>query len=135
MRLPCLGHGAWALLDEREQKILDKMRERSVTLEDASEQIFQGLITSADAVYHLTKLGPGRYYSEALDQEVEIEDDIMKPLVSGEDAVPFATPPTNKYLIFPYMLARNGCRLLTSKELAKRYRACWAYFRKNENTL
>lgn len=130
-----LGTGAWALLDKREQHILDKMRKRSVTLAEASAQIFQGLITSADSIYHLTKLGPGRYFSKALNGEVEIEDRIMKPIISGEDAVPFATPHTNMYVLFPYRVKGNESRLLTGDELANRFKRCWEYLRKNEAAL
>ncbi len=129
-----LGQGPWALLGEADRKLIDKMRQRSVTLAEASSQIFQGLITSADAVYHLIKLGPGRYYSSALKGDVEIEDEVMKPLVSGEDAIPFGTPPTDKYLIFPYLVTDEQCRLYTPKEM-KRFRRCWQYLRENEKTL
>lgn len=130
-----LSGGAWALLGGEEQSILDTMRDGSLTLEEASDQIFQGIITSADSVYHLYKLGAGRYFSHALNSEVEIEDEIAKPLVSGEDAVPFATPPTDKYLIFPYLVTAKECRLLTEREMSKRFKRCWAYLRENEKTL
>jgi type I restriction-modification system DNA methylase subunit len=129
-----LSAGAWALIGDVEQSILEKMREQSVTLADASEQIFQGLITSADAVYHLLRLGPGRYYSQILEREVDLEDEIVKPLVSGEDAVPFATPPTDKYLIFPYLVKEDECRLYTEREMKKSKR-CWAYLKENEKLL
>jgi type I restriction-modification system DNA methylase subunit len=129
-----LGPGAWALMGEADRKLMAKMHGRSVTLAEATSQIFQGIITSADAVYHLVKLGPGRYYSEALKGEVEIEDDVMKPLVSGEDAIPFATPPTDKYLLFPYLVSDTECRLYTADEL-QRYRRCWQYLRENEKAL
>ena len=129
-----LGERAWALLDEREQQILATMRERSTTLEKATAQIFQGLITSADGIYHLTKLGPGRYHSKAEDGEVEIEDEIMKPLVSGKDPVPFATPPPYKYVLFPYRVTPDAYRLMAKDELSE-YKKCWAYLRRHEANL
>ncbi len=129
-----LGQGAWALLGEADRKLIDKMRQRSVTLAEASSHIFQGLVTSADAVYHLIKLGPGRYYSKALGGDVEIEDEVMKPLVSGENAIPFGTPPTDKYLLFPYLVTEEQCRLYTPQEM-KRFRRCWQYLGENEKAL
>ena len=92
------------------------------------------MITSSDVVYHLVKLGPGRYYSHALKGDVEMEDELMKPLVSGEDAIPFATPPTDKYLLFPYLVTDEECRLYTQQEM-KRFRRCWQYLHENEKTL
>ncbi|HWL93235.1 MAG TPA: DNA methyltransferase [Phycisphaerae bacterium] len=129
-----LSGDAWALLGDADQRILNQMRKNSITLKEASEQIFQGLITSADAIYHVRRLRPGHYYSYALEREVELEDDIVRPLVSGEDAVPFATPPTEKYLIFPYRLADGGSHLLSEREM-KKFRRTWAYLQKNEKAL
>ena len=127
-----LGKGAWALLSERDQDILDKMRTGSVTLAEATQQIFQGLITSDDVVYHLIRLGSGRYFSKALNQEVEIEDEIMKPLVSGEDAVRFATPDTIKHVLFPYLVTETDCRLRTKTEMTRKLKRAWAYLKANE---
>jgi len=129
-----LGQGPWALLGDADRKLIDKMRQQGVTLAEASGGIIVGIQTSADAVYHLIKLGPGRYYSKALGGDVEIEDEVMKPLVSGEDAIPFATPPTDKYLVFPYLVTDEECRLYTPQEM-KRFRRCWKYLRENEKTL
>jgi len=129
-----LGQGPWALLGEADRKLIERMRQRSVALAEASAGIIVGIQTSADAVYHLIKLGPGRYYSSALKGDVEIEDEVMKPLVSGEDAIPFGTPPTDKYVIFPYLVTEEQCRLYTPREM-KRFRRCWKYLSENEKTL
>ncbi len=126
-----LASEAWSLVDATDRRILDKMREAGITLEEATSQIFQGLITSADAIYHLIKTGPGKYYSAASIGEVEIEDEIMRPLISGEDAVPFATPPTDTYLIFPYKVTDDECRLLNQREM-KEYRGAWKYLKSHE---
>ena len=88
----------------------------------------------ADHIYHLIKLGPGRYWSRAETAEVELDDDLLKPLVSGEDALPFATPPTDKHLLFPYHVAPDDCRLLTEQEL-KRYKRRWKYLSNHEQEL
>ena len=130
-----LGAGAWALLPADQLAVLDKMREGSITLEDASSHIFQGIITSADSIYHLTKLGSGRYFSEQLNKVVEIEDAAMKPLISSEDPIPFATPEPPLWLLFPYAYSKEGPAMLSAKSLRKQYPKAWAYLRKNEATL
>ena len=129
-----LDREPWSLVDSVNRDILDKMQRAGVSLEEATSQIFQGLITSADWIYHLRKTAPGKYYSDAALGTVEIEDEIMRPLVSGEEAVPFATPPTEKYLIFPYLVNDNECRLMTAGEL-KKYRRCWEYLKQSEPAL
>jgi len=130
-----LGTGSWPLLESRDQKILEKMRSKGVTLGDATEQIFQGLITSADAVYHLRRIAPGLYWSHALNAEVELEDEIMKPLVSGEDVGPFLARVGEKFLLFPYLVTADERRLLTAKEMAKQYKRAWKYLKRNETLL
>lgn len=130
-----LGTGAWPLLESADQKILEKMRGRSVSLEQASEGIIVGIQTSADAVYHLTRIAPGRYWSKALNAEVELEDEIMKPLVSGEDVSPFLARTGEKFLLFPYLVSATECRLLAAKEMAKDFKRAWKYLRKNEALL
>jgi len=129
-----LSNGAWALLPGKAQGILDRLRKNAVTLEEASSGIIVGVQTSADSVYHLTKLGPGKYYSDALKEIVELDDDLLKPLVSGKEAVPFACPSTDTFIIFPYEGATENFRLLNAKEMSK-YRRTWAYLRKNGKTL
>lgn len=126
-----LGSGAWAFVPDAAQRVLDKMRQTSTTLGEATQQVFQGLITSADAVYHLIKLGPGRYYSRALNRMVGLEDEIMKPLISGKEAVPFACPPTDKYLLFPYSVASEGSRLHSAQEMSRQFRRAWAYLQES----
>jgi hypothetical protein len=111
------------------------MRERSVPLTDACGGIVVGIQTSADDVYHLIRLAPGRYWSWALNKEVELEDEIMKHLVSGEDAIPFGAPSTDKYLLFPYLVTPEEKRLLNRHELAKSYKRALAYLKLNESRL
>jgi tRNA1(Val) A37 N6-methylase TrmN6 len=130
-----LSSGAWSFSTPAANGIMETMMERSVTLAEATSHIFQGLVTSADSIYHLIRLGPGRYYSYSLGEIVEIEDEIMKPLVSGADAVPFAVPTTEKYLVFPYDVTTPKCDLFTPKEMDVSFRRAWRYLRRNENAL
>ena len=82
--------------------------------------IFQGLITSADHIYQLRRLGKNRYAYRPKENGrrlaevvVEMEDAIMKPLVSGVHVKRFIEPSTDTFLLFPISsthLAR-GCSL------------------------
>ena len=130
-----LGQSAWALLDEREQAILDRMREGSVTLADAAAAIIVGIQTSADAIYHTIRIASRKYFSQALGRVVEIEDALMKPVVSGEDASPFAVAPPRKHLLFPYDVDGSGAHLIDAKRMKKRFPHAWAYLKENEQAL
>ena len=79
----------WLLLTGQERALIDRLYERCKRLDEPihTKQIFQGLITSADAIYHFKRIGANRYLCQPegkptpLPYEVEIEDALMKPLV------------------------------------------------------
>jgi hypothetical protein len=125
----------WLLLTGNERALIDRLYRRCKRLDDAehTKQIFQGLITSADHVYHLRRLGPGRYLctpkgDDAADPyEVQIEDALMKPLVSGTEAKRYTAPETETYLLFPYAVGAKGAVLIDPKTMFSTYPKAWAY--------
>ncbi|MCK5501517.1 MAG: restriction endonuclease subunit M, partial [Tritonibacter mobilis] len=58
---------------------------------------------------------------------VEIEDEIMKPLVSGAEASRYLTPQTDTYLLFPYSLSGNRPSLIPASTMRTQYPNAWAY--------
>ncbi len=50
------------------------------------KKIFQGLVTSADPVYILEKKDK-KYFSKYLEEDVEMEDLYLKPLLKGSEIV------------------------------------------------
>jgi hypothetical protein len=131
-----LGTDAWALLPGEQQSVLAALRANSVTLEETSGGIFVGVQTSADDIYHLTKIQPGKYYSKQLSSVVAVEDAIMKPIASGEDVLPFTPPSPSAFILFPYLSeAADGALLMSEAHLATNFPKAWAYLRANEKTL
>lgn len=132
----------WLLLTGEERALIDRLYEHCPRLDDPSltTQIYQGLITSADAIYHLERIGPGRYLCSPKGEkapppyEVEIEDAIMKPLVSGPEAKRYIDPKTETYLLFPYHF-KNEVRLIDPKDFAKNFPKAWAYLRSYKDIL
>jgi len=105
--------GEWLMLAGRERELVMRLRRDCPRLGDPTltNAIFQGLITSADHVYHMRRLGPGRYVCSPKNhpsREIEIEDEIMRPLVSGKEAKRYESPETSTYLLFPYERDANG---------------------------
>ena len=100
-----------------------------------------GIQTSADAIYHLERLGPGRYLCRPKGDgaqppyEVEIEDALMKPLVSGAEAKRYVAPVTDTYLLFPYGLGARGVTLIDATTMQAKYPKAWAYLRSYRDTL
>ncbi len=133
--------GEWLMATGAERALIDRMGRECLRLDDPSltTAIFQGLITSADHIYHLDRLGSGRYQCKpksAPAYEVEIEDAIMKPLISGAEAKRYEEPETNTYLLFPYQKTAGGAiKLLTEKELRKRFPLAWKHLQTWERDL
>lgn len=132
----------WLLVTGAERDLIDKLTGNGLRLDDPSVTagIHQGLITSADHIYHLKRLGPNRYEEKPLKgskrgRVVEIEDEIMKPLVSGTEASRYLTPQTVTYLLFPYSLSGNRPSLITASTMRSQYPNAWAYLLGHEQEL
>lgn len=126
----------WLLVTGKERKLINKLKKNCFTLDDKhlTEGIFQGLITSADYVYHLRRVGKNKYLRAdgSGNVEVELEDDIMKPLVSGPHAKRYLKPHTDISLLFPYKIKNGKTRLISEAELNKTYPKTWKYLKSFE---
>ena len=132
----------WLLVTGKERDLIDKLGKTGRRLDDKAltTGIHQGLITSADHIYHLKRLGPNRYEEKPLKgakrgRVVEIEDEIMKPLVAGVDAKRYLTPETDTYLLYPYNIAEGRASLIPSSRMASDFPNAWAYLLGHEATL
>ncbi len=128
--------GAWNLLPNIERQFITRLNRECKPLgcEVWTRQIFQGLITSADSIYHLKLLRPGVYKSKE-GVEVSIENGLMRPLISGPEAKRYQAPKTDIYLLFPYKLDEGRPRLCTADEMAHIFPNGWAYLRQHEAEL
>ncbi|MDQ5770230.1 Eco57I restriction-modification methylase domain-containing protein [Thiothrix subterranea] len=129
---------AWQFMPEPERRLIEKLNTTCKTLEQSCAGIAVGIQTSADNIYHLTKISAGKYVSHADKQnavEVEIEDDLMHPLVSGVEAKRYQIPQTDTYLLFPYDLAGERPRLFSAKAMQECFPNGWKYLRSHEASL
>lgn len=134
--------GRWLLVTGAERDLIDKLTASGRRLDDPgiSRNIFVGIQTSADHIYHLKRLGPNRYEEKPPSgarrgRVVEIEDAIMKPLVSGEQANRYLTPVTDIYLLFPYQISGRKAALLAASEMQTNFPNAWTYLKGHEDRL
>lgn len=135
--------GEWLIATGPERALIQRLSLDFPKLGDPTitSAIFQGLITSADHIYHLKRISPGRY--QCIPNEtgsppylVEIEDTIMKPLVSGPDAKRYELPNIDTYILFPYLRNSSGhMELISAVDLARDFPLAWAHLRKWEQNL
>ena len=133
----------WLLVTGADRDIIDKARKGSLDLDNPmiTDNIFVGIQTSADDIYHLSRIGPGKYKCTPNTGrnhppfEVDLEDEIMKPLVSGAEAKRYQSPRTDTFLLFPYQMNENRAQITTAANMAARFPKAWRYLRQWETEL
>lgn len=133
--------GEWLMATGAERALIARLDRDCLRLDDPhlTSGITVGIQTSADAIYHLERIGPGRYRCKPKGTpayEVAIEDAIMKPLVSGPEAKRYEEPETDTWLLFPYERdARGAMHLIPARIMDRRFPRAWAYLRSHEEKL
>jgi len=127
---------AWDLLPQDERSLIIKLNQKFRNLGDAkwTRHIFQGIITSADSIFHLSRVAPGTYMTKS-GNLVPIEDSLMRPLVSGGEAKRYMVPKTNKYLLSPYDLSAATVNLFNCEQMERDFPMGWSYLRQFEPEL
>jgi len=133
----------WLMTTGPERALIERLAHDCVRLDDAAltTGIIVGIQTSADHIYHLKRLGTDRYLCTpkgkgAKSYEVDIEDEIMKPLVSGPEAKRYEEPETDTYLLFPYARDTRGTmRLIPPATMPVRFPRAWEHLHKWEKEL
>jgi hypothetical protein len=104
--------------------------------------IIVGIQATLNYVYHLKHVSDGHYLCTPVDGDpnrgipntppyvVELERDIMRPLVSGDEAKRYLSPETSMCLLFPYERDSSGeMKPLATKTMADRFPKAWAHLR------
>ena len=118
----------------------EKLTTNTEPLSKLAERIFVGLQTSADKVYILEKLGDAglglvRVSSQATGKVHELENELLKPLLSGHDIKRYGAPLPNRLLLFPYIVKECKAKLIPAEDFASSFPKCWKYLLQNRSTL
>ncbi len=133
----------WLLLTGEERALVNRLSTTCRRLDDPAHTtaIFVGIQTSADDVYLLQRLGPGRFLCappgkpRPAPYDVAIEDAIMRPLVSGAEAKRYQEPRTNTWVLFPYHTGVHGMTVIPPSVMQAIYPKAWTYLCANKATL
>jgi adenine-specific DNA-methyltransferase len=134
----------WAFNSIQINSVLEKIRLQSHCLEDVTDKIFVGLQTSADSIYVLKVLeqlnDTLRCYSSELDQEVIIEQGLVKPFLKGDEVHRYAPLSPEHVVIFPYTFyedeeGRLRAELMKQSYIKKSFPTGWKYLKQNQKAL
>lgn len=134
-----LTENPWYFYVGEEKKIFEKLNNIKLSLKDITEKILVGLQTSADPVYILEFREERKetllLFSKELKEEVEIEKEILKPLLKGKEIKRYSSPDVTYWLIFPYEIKENSVILFEDSFFKKNFPLCWKYLNVNKQRL
>ena len=96
--------GEWLIATGAERGTIERLAHECRRLDERAltTDIFQGVKTGADKVFKLKRLGEHSYLCEpdqGASYPVEIEDDIMHPILSGPETKRYIAPSSDTYLL------------------------------------
>ena len=134
-----LNSNVWKLLPQNIKRILDSMESDSVKLGEVFENIFQGIVTGIDDIYFLNVVeeydNKVKAYSIELEDYIEIEKDILKPILKGEDITRYSEPNPQYYCIYPYLNVDGKTKIMEEDYLKSNYPLAYAYLKEFKSTL
>jgi len=136
---------SWALLPENEKRLLERLLSNHPHLASFAHEGavgFRGIESGADEFYHFDRISNGVYTGckkgsrkDLRGVTVHLEDEVLRPLVSSEDANRYVEPKTVRHTIFPYDVAAETASLISESELSGRFPHAWSWLVENEGDL
>lgn len=106
-----LSSDKWDLSSQDILKVIEKLQEQPLSVQEVFSNISQGIVSTGDDIYVLR----GRFkndtfigYSKELEAEIVLEKEIVKPFLKGEDVKKYASLSTDLYIIYPHFLDEKG---------------------------
>ena len=136
-----LNSSPWILTSTENGKLLNKLNQQPHKIVDVFDKVFQGIVTGADDIYFLKKLESNKrgelveVFSEREGKNIQIEKEILKPVLKGEDVKRYQKPDFNYYCVYPYTLSGEKTVILEEKDFEQKYPNCYNYLRKYKNEL
>jgi hypothetical protein len=141
-----LGAAPWTLTSSAGKMVLSRiarpetLSQKASTLQTTFDQIMVGIQAGIDRVHLLSfvRRTPNETLilrSERSGGEVEIEEELVKPLLTGEDVKRYCKSKANHYCIYPYKLAENKTLILEETELKERFPNGYAYLKEYSKEL
>jgi len=132
------GH-EWSFTAGDGADVFRSLQSLPIKLGDVSQKIYQGLATSADAVYVLRVISSigekWKVWSASLDCEVEIERGLLRPILKGAEITRFAQPEHELVVLFPYNLENESVEPMDIRSVKRDFPNAYAYLHRNKATL
>lgn len=134
-----LTDAPWITVDDRADGVLAKLSTQPLRLVDVMKSILVGVQTGIDEV-HLLRLvekrgSMCRVFSDREQAEIEIEIDLLKPCLTGEDVHRYESPTARYYCLYPYELVEGKTTILEENRLKSLYPQGYEYLKRHKKYL
>ena len=134
-----LSGNNWDLQSQKVFNVIEKLKQQPFKVDDVFDRIFQGIASGGDKFFTLELLEDkgktGLFYSEMMSCKVEIEVNILKPIIGGRDVFKYKKPIIKKFIIFPYKIENKKAISMEFDEIEDSFPLSAKYFKKNEEFL
>ena len=121
----------WIFKTGKEEFILNKIKNNKTNMLDIFKGVYQGIITTRDDIFLLTGRIDGDYfkgYSNALDQQVIIEKELVKPLLKGEHIRRYKKPNSDYFVFYAHIENEKGkTKPIEEEVLKEKYKHGYEY--------
>jgi hypothetical protein len=134
-----VGATEWNFAVGEKGILFEKLNKMPVKLGNITENIAQGIRTSANEVYVLdlvsAKGNTVSAFSKILNRKVSLDRYTLSQFLQGREIKPFSILPSGKTVIIPYQSKDGSIELISEKELKETNRHTYAYLQENKSYL
>lgn len=137
-----LSKSPWILTDNLNANLIEKIQKHPIRVKDVFSKVYQGVATGKDNVFFLSNCAlsnNGKYitgFSKGLNDVVEIEAEIVKPLLKGDQVHRYEYLKSNNYVLFPYIENASGkLKLMDLRTIKENFPNAFEYLKTFETEL
>ncbi len=133
-----LGTDKWNLSNNDVSQVLEKINKQPLKVKDVFAKIFQGLKTGKDDIFLLKGKIENHIFigfSDLLNEEISIEEEMVQPLLKGDDIDRYKYLLNSYFIFFPYEVVTGKAKPFTEKTIKEQYPKSFAYLQKNSTEL
>ena len=129
----------WSFQNSENGNLIEKLNLQKNTVKKVFKGVFQGIITGDNKVFYIQncviKDDILYGFSEALNESIELEAKICKPILTGKTINKYYIKNKNEYILYPYILENCKTRIIEESLLKSDYPKTFNYFTKLKKRL
>ena len=133
-----IGKEKWNLASSSSKRVLDKISGVKCRVSDFFSNVGRGIVTGMDDCFIMNGSvidGLFQGYSKALKNNVQIEAELMKPILMGNSVHAYSELQTELYVLYPHTIIDGKTEVLKEDVLENNYPLAYSYLLNFKNTL